>query len=577
MRVKVPLRQSTRAGFVWEKQPDPEMGSKGGKLREIIEVLDEVPPLPYETRKTITWLGNRLPYGLGHALRFSCPLPLLQGKPVRLPSRSAENKAVGQRSSPCYLAREKDRFKAYLEAIENEAGGCLILFPSRESLDSFHNFLPEKEKNRTCVWPVGGGEGLWKSWLAVRLGEVEIVLGTSGAIFAPVQNLSLIVVEEEADPGHQMPPFPRISGRTVAAKRAFYSGAGLILGGTSPSARVAMAMKPDCPDSPKGRVFFVKPYSGFRDESAPVPFLQEIPVSGKLLNETRRCLENGFHAFWLLDRKGYAGELRCKDCGRTITCKECGGRARWSLSSSKGVCQSCGKQLPWPDECPYCRSPMLEIRHPGLEMSHDRARESFRDFPVFLMADYNGLGKRAKRKLIGEIRRAPSILLGTRSLLGLSRELEIGLVGWLDADQESWKPDYGAKAEGFRLIWSSCWVGKNPDKRIVILQSRNPKKGWQVAIEAGFKYFWKNELYERKQLEFPPFSFLVEIFPDKDALSGLEKVLEKNGVEILTGDDTNSSIKIRVNDLEKFRRILSPYFGVKSLSRGYPRLSVDFE
>ena len=577
IRVSVPLRQATRVGFSWQGGSSGKDHFPSSRLREILSVIDETPPIPEDIWKILGWLGNRLPYGIGHAIRIACPAPLLKGQAVDLPGEKS-HRIKNPEQSFCYLPRETSRYGTYLELIDKMDGGGLILFPARDALLDFFNLIPDRVKPLSCVWPVGGGEKLWKTWLSVRRGEKRLVLGTSGAVFAPVHDLALVIVEEEADPGHQMPAFPRISARTVSAKRAAFSGAALVLGGTSPSSRVAMLSKVACPEAPRGRVFFVRPPSGLNPSPAILPFLQEIPLSEKLIGETRRTLGEKRHVLWLLDRKGYAGELHCADCGRAVNCGKCGGRPRWSLEKRAGECQACGTKTPWPDECPTCRSRLLEIRHPGLEMSYERALGFFgEEAAVLLLPEYAVIGKKSRRALLGHLREKPALLLGTRSLLSLCRTIDVGLVGWLDADTESWKPDYGARAEGFRLVWSSCWTGRNPDNRKVILQSRKPKRGWQVALEAGFSYFWERELEERRKLELPPFCFLLEISAKGKCLPILKSVLEREGLEILSGTQEEGSLQVKINELERIRGLMMPFFAVNSSSQEYPRLSLDFE
>ena len=577
IRVSVPLRKSKRIGFSCKEHETEKGHLSSSRLREIFSVIDEKPPLPDDIWRLLKWLGNRLPFGFGHAIRIACPSPLLKGLPVDFPETIAPAGRHPDQSF-VYLPRETSRHEAYIEAIRKMGGGGLILFPDREPLLEFFNALPVDEKSFSCVWPVGGGEKLWETWLSVRRGEKRLVLGTSGAVFAPVQDLSLVIVEEEADPGHQMPAFPRISARTVAAKRAAFSGASILLGGTSPSSRVAMVSGISCPEAPKGRVSFVKPSPGLVPAAEQLPFLQEIPISEKLVGETRRCLGEGRHVLWLLDRKGYAGELYCTDCGRTVACRKCSGRPRWSLEKLAGNCPTCGTKTPWPEECPSCRSRLLEIRHPGLEMSYKRAQDLFgEEAAVLLLTDYAGLGKKARRALLGKLKETPSLVLGTRSLLSLCRTIDVGLIGWLDADTESWKPDYSAKAEGFRIIWASCWTGKDPDSRRVILQSRKPKRGWQVALEAGFKYFWDRELSERQKLELPPYRFLFEVSASSAALLQIKEALEKEELEVLSGPQGDDSLQVKVGDLGKIKRSMAAFFAVNSTSQEYPRVSLDFE
>lgn len=577
LRVSIPLRQTKRVGFSWQGESPGKNRFPSSRLREITAVIDEKPPLPPDIWKLLGWLGNRLPFGIGHAIKISCPAALLKGQAVELPQAEAHLRR-NPAPSFCYLPREISRYEVYFEAIAKMDGGGLILFPDRESLQDFFSFLPDREKSFSCIWPVGGGERLWETWLSVRRGEKRLVLGTSGAAFAPIQDLSLVVVEEEADPGHQMPAFPRLSARTVASKRAAFSGASLLLGGSLPSSRVAMLSKLVCAEAPRGRVSFIRPSPGMNPLPDTLPFLQEIPISEKLIDESRRVLCGGRQVLWILDRKGYAGELRCTDCGRSVACRKCGGRPRWSLEKATGHCPTCGEDTAWPEECPTCRSRLLQIWHPGLEKCYERARSLFgEEASIILLPEYAALRKKARGALLGQLKTKPALLLGTRSLLSLCRKSDVGLIGWLDADTENWKQDYSAKAEGFRIVWSSCWIGKNPDSRQVILQSRKPKRGWQVALEAGFNYFWDRELAERRKLELPPFCFLLEVTAKGKIQSMLKEAFEREGLEVLSGTQGKDSLQIKVHDLEKIQRLLAPFFAVNSTSLELPHLSLDFE
>lgn len=577
-RVLVPLGHSRRVGFAWRGDLSGKQARANLRLKKVSSVLDEGPCLTPDLVEVLDWLGNRLPYGLGHVIRMACPAPLLKGQRVQLPEAGKWNPGKAMNTF-CYRPRFVSRQETYLEAILKAKAGCLLLFPDRDSLSSFFDFLPDERKALTCVWPLGGGTKLWEAWLAVRNGEKSIVMGTSGAVFAPVLDLSLVVVEEEADPSHQMPAFPRMSARTLASKRAALSGAVLVLGGTSPSSRVALLSGVNCREVPKGRVFFVKSQgakagSGLQTNSFP----QDIPVSRKLREETEKCLSEGRNAFWLLDRKGYATEIRCTECDRTVTCRNCDGKPRWSLDSWAGVCLDCGETIEWPEQCPGCRGRLLEVRHPGLERSFEQAKGVFGNrYPVSLLSDYSGLGKKARKDLARKFQAVPALLLGTRALLPLCRSMDVGLIGWLDVDIEGWKPDYAARAEGFRTVWLSCWTGNEPDSRKIVLQSRKPKQGWQRGLEAGFTFFWERELSERKTLGLPPFRHLSEIAGDSELLSMIRKTLEIDGLEVFSGTRTVESLQVKLEGLEKFRGLLAPFFTVKPGFQDYPKISLDFE
>ena len=578
LRVLVPLGKGLRTGFTWKSSAFLNATRTDKPLRNIYSVIDPTPCLTEDLWRTVQWLGAALPFGVGHVLKAACPSALLKGQKFSPAERPSSISRQAGAPSFCYFPRESDRFQRYTEAIEKNENGTLVLFPDRERLQSFYETLPAGLRENACVWPVGGGDRLWETWKAVRLLERKIVLGTSGSVFAPLGALSLVIVEEEADPGHQMPLFPRLSARSVAAKRASFSGASLILGGTFPSSRVYLTSGVNAPELPRGRVVFVKSPSPGRSGTPSFFSNQEIPLSRKLLDETRRCLNDGENALWLLDRKGYAGELRCLECGRTISCSRCGGRTRWHLEKKLGECLSCGEEIPWPEVCPFCRSRLVEARQLGLESTFQAALDHFRsEGPVFLLAEFASMGKKARKDLYRKLGQRAGILLGTRSLLGLCRNLDVGLIAWLDADTTDWKPDFGARAEGFRVIWESCWVGKNADKRKVLLQSRRPRQGWQIALEAGFQFFWNQELRERNELDLPPYSFLVEVSHRGEILKQIRDAMEQEGIEVLAGIRGADSIQVKVRDLGKLRKILEPFFSVNITSCTIPRLCVDFE
>lgn len=577
IRVSVPLGRTRRTGFSCGTSKLESDLPTPSRLREVISVIDVVPPLPADLWKLVQWLGGNLLFGVGHVLKTACPSPLLKGCRVDLADAAPIQRRGGSRSF-CYFPREKTRFDTYLDAIEKMEGGGLVLFPERGSLIDFFARLPDRMKTLSCLWPLGGGEKLWHDWLSVRRGEKRLVLGTSGAVFSPVQDLSLVIVEEEADPGHQMPSFPRISARTVAGHRASISGAAMVLGGTSPSSRVFMTSNAPCPETPRARIFFVRPPLPKEPSKGLLLKEKEIQVSRKLVEETDRSLREGRHALWLLDRKGYAGELRCTECGRNVACKRCGGRPRWHLDSGTGDCLACGAITQWPEVCPSCRSRLLEIRNPGLESIYQRAQDLFGEkSTVSLLDEFANLGKRARKSILKGAGDSLSLFIGTRAILSLCRMLDIGLVGWLDADTETWKPEYDAKADGFRIVWASCWMGKDPDSRKVVIQSRKPKTGWQVALEAGFAYFWARELQERKNLELPPTCFLLEISQKGRILQEIRNALENEGFEVFSGSPGTESLQVKVNGFERIRRVLAPFFAVKFNRQDYPRLSLDFE
>jgi primosomal protein N' (replication factor Y) len=298
-------------------------------------------------------------------------------------------------------------------------------------------------------------------------------------------------------------------------------------------------------------------------------------VSEPLVRETEAAISRGEWAIWILDRKGYAGEIICDECGAHLKCPRCGGTMRMESAGTR--CVLCGAEAHTPDECPNCSGRLLSARRPGLDALTALADSAIvSPVPILNAADAEGkAGLTAKG-------RASGLMLGTRAALSLCDDVPVGMVGWIDADGEARSEEHDARLRAFSLIWESCWRGISPEKRRVLVQTRRPGLDWQRGLEVGdegWRLFWRSELRDRAELSMPPFMPLVKMEGRASDIKGVTERASDLGFECWSPDDEGkkSTLWIRTKKLAELRRIIAPYFHIGRSRMGYPSVTVWHE
>ena len=157
-------------------------------------------------------------------------------------------------------------------------------------------------------------------------------------------------------------------------------------------------------------------------------------------------------------------------------------------------------------------------------------------------------------------------------------KLDIGVVGWIDADGEARASRHDARARAFGLIWESCWRGISPEERGVIVQSRRAGRDWQRGLSEGWGSFWRSEIEERRLFGMPPFVTLISIEANRADTEMISKKLDGcDAFEYWVGDEEDgkgSIIWVRTKRLSVLRSTLEPFFDIKKTRRGIPRITV---
>ncbi|MBQ0054902.1 MAG: hypothetical protein KBS54_02000, partial [Synergistaceae bacterium] len=559
VRVKVPLGKGMRVGIVVSEASDDSVE----ETKNIAAVIDDKPVISSELWETIKYFGANWFTGTGSAAKCLLPAAFFDGEETDF----SEAVKTNSKSTVKYFyePRDEKRYEQYISE-SGDFSGTLFLFPEVDAAKAFWKLLPEDKKAEGMLFPSSNPKKQWECWKSAKNGECRFVIGSPAAAFVPLKGLSRIVVDEEESGAWLTQKYPIYHLRSLLAVRARFAGAQLWLGGRFPSSKAA-AQNVQSGETQQKRIVFVD----LHDASAfELKGLKDgIAISRPLLRETIKARKAGKFALWLLDRKGFAGEIFCDECGEALHCKKCGGTLRWEAKKGKLVCLGCASETELPECCPVCGGRFLEGVRPGLEALYEKA------LPIL---QYCGVGE--VLLLDGKLPSAASLLekypsgaviIGTRKILSLASSLDCGMAGWADVDAEARGENYDAKERAFGLVWESVWRGKNPDERAVVVQSRMPGRGWQEGLKRGWGVFWKKELQCRREFEFPPFVPMLEIQMPKNSGRYFEEKLEQTELEFIEGKDSDNFF-VRTKKFAELRKILEPYYNIKNTRRGMPKV-----
>ena len=571
-RVIVPVGRSKRTGFVvsnLESIQDREISKEN--IREILSPIDEEVLVPLDLWKLSEWAGRNFLCGRGEILKVIFPTPLIRGEEIA-PTPEAERQVLpGHSTRTCFIPEDKRRYENYISEMEASRTGGMVIFPEYSQARNFFESLPQEVKEKWKLWPKGGQKKNWEAWLEARSGTVRGIVGSLSASFAPLPGMDLVIIEDESNWAYRQIQYPYLNIRSLLAQRAKLLHARLIVGGRVPSSRVFSTLKPSSEgNTPRKRLFMVD----MHDMPQPRISGVELPfrISQRMLQETDKTLKDGKVALWILDRKGYAGDIFCGDCGFSLNCPKCGNIMSWREISKELICSLCGENMPLPRSCPNCGGTLLKGKRPGLEALSELAVNLLNtDLPVIGWHADDPRGEKARRERIGKIS-AGGLVTGSRNALVLCDQLSIGTICWIDADLEALSSGFESNFKAYSMIWESCFRGLLPEERTVVLQSRYPGKKWQKGLIAGWDFFWQDELKERKEFELPPYCYLIEFFMKEPLKSEVEASLEKKGYEVMDPGVPGSSLWIKVRDLKALKRDLEPFYGISRSRKGFPEL-----
>lgn len=353
-------------------------------------------------------------------------------------------------------------------------------------------------------------------WHAIRRGKARIAIGPRSALFAPVQQLGLIIVDEEHDASYKQENSPRYHGRDLAVLRAKMEGASIVLGSATPSLEslynaqtgkyrlLRMDHRADGQKLPLTRVL------DMRTEAKDKRFL------GILSERLRMAIDDRLHkkeqTILMLNRRGFARAIQCPDCGHTISCEHCSLPLTYHATENRLICHICGFRAMVPSRCPECGSDKILMEGYGTQKVESILRRAFPHARLQRVDADVASRKNALRDILSDFRaHRIDILLGTQMI---SKGLDfpgVTLVGVLNADLGLCLPDPRAAERTFQLLTQVAGrAGRGDIDGEVIIQTHTPHApAIQYARRHDTDGFAENELALRQQFQFPPFTHLA--------------------------------------------------------------------
>jgi primosomal protein N' (replication factor Y) len=414
--------------------------------------------------------------------------------------------------------------------------GRLVRARFGETVAVLHSGLPDVERAR--------------EWWRVRHGQASIVVGTRSAVFAPLENLGLIIVDEEQETSYKQEETPRYNGRDVAVYRARLEGAVALLGSATPSLETyhnarsgkyqLLELTSRVENRPLADVRVVDLREEFRQQH------KAAPVSESLRAAIALRLEEKTQAMVLINRRGYSWSLLCRSCGAFVQCENCSIALTYHKSRQRLECHYCGYAIRPPKKCPKCNGEYMYFVGDGAERVEEYLREKFPSARIARLDRDTVRTKREYQQVLGAFADGElDILVGTQMVAKGHDFQRVTLVGVVAADLALGRPDFRAAERTFQLLTQVAGrAGRGELAGEVLVETYYPEHyAIQLAVQQDYVSFYEKEAHFRRMLHYPPFTALASVLVrDRKienairwsrALAGYFAPFENRGVKIL--------------------------------------------
>ena len=347
----------------------------------------------------------------------------------------------------------------------------------------------------------------YDEWARMRAGEARLCVGPRSAIFAPMADLGLVVIDEEHDGSYKQEGDPRYDARVVAERRATAAGAVLLAGSATPRPESLHAYERiELPERVDGRAL------------PPVEIVGMAGTEGALHERTRQALDQvrraGEKAIVLLNRRGWSNFLSCRVCARTWECPDCDVTLVLHQAAREVACHHCGHRERVPEACPDCGSVSVARHGVGTEQLERELEVLVAPLPVFRLDADAATGDGGIAALLRRFERAPAgVLVGTQMVAKGHDFPDVTLGVVVDADSTLRFPDFRAEERTFALVAQLAGrSGRGPRGGRVVVQALDPEaRALRYAAAHDADGFLAGELERRRALRYPPFGQLVRV------------------------------------------------------------------
>ena len=493
--------------------------------------------------------------------------------------------------------------EVYMEVIEhylNMGKTSIVLVPEISLTPQMIERFERRFGKRIAAIHSGLSDGeKYDEYRRIARGEASIVIGARSAVFAPLDNIGIIIIDEEhSDSYKQSDPSPRYHARDIAILRSKYHKCSVLLGSATPSlesmarARKGVYKLLSLPHRVNGKELPVVNIIDMNKEIRKV----KGHFSLELVDAIRSRLEKNEQVILLLNRRGYSSFVTCKNCGYTFKCPNCDITLTYHKSSNTLRCHYCGHGEKVFDTCPECKEKALNNLGVGTQKIEEELNKLFPESKILRM-DYDTTSKKGMHeKMIESFRNHEyDILLGTQMVAKGLDFSNVTLVGVINADTSLNIPDFRSSENTFSLLSQVAGrSGRASKTGSVIIQTFNPEH-YAINLCRNHDYlsFYKQEMMIRRQLKYPPYYYICNIrVSGKDASYILGEALKiKNSLErnlvstIILGPSSSSLFKMnnvfRYNIILKYKKEDNLYLILSKviehyLSNNKIKIDVDF-
>ena len=543
--VKVPFSKgdTKRRGFGFEIMDDCDLDES--KLKEISETEDDI-SLSEEMIETAIWMRQR--YGIKYLDAVNCfiprgkaakkgkeknPLSDTEGERQDIDNLTDEQKAACEEINAAIDSGLQTNFllkgvtgsgktEVYMQAAARaiSKGKTVIMLLPEIALTKqiTERFIGRFGKGSCAILHSHlTGRERFDEWSRVRSGEAKIVIGARMAVFAPLENIGLIILDEEHESTYKSDMTPKYETVDIAFKRLMHYSGVLLLGSATPSVVSYQRAK-------EGIYKLIEMNTRYNAVELPemsiVDMRQELRkgnrsiFSDKLYQSMEEHLESGEQVILFLNRRGYSSSISCKDCGNTLMCPDCGISLTYHKKENAAVCHYCGRHFDIPKECPECSSKFIKFIGVGTEQVEEFVKKEFKDYETERFDLDTAKNSREVSAILNRFASGKTkILVGTQLVAKGLDFRNVGLACVVSADTTLNIPDYRSAERTFQLITQVAGrAGRGLKKGEVIIQTYNPES---LAITAASKYdyegFFAEEVGFRKLMKYPPFSDLIQV------------------------------------------------------------------
>lgn len=354
-------------------------------------------------------------------------------------------------------------------------------------------------------------------WRRILCGDAKIVVGARSAIFAPIQNVGVIIVDEEHETSYISESNPRYNAIDVAKFRKNYNNCPLVLASATPnisSYNKALLGEYKLVELPE------------RVNGKPMPKIQIVDMLSEIRNgnttmfsrvlrdELEKCVKDKKQAMLFVNRRGYSSFLRCTDCGYVAKCNDCDVTLVYHKEEQKLKCHYCGKRYRVLTKCPECGSTAIREGAVGTEQVVSMLKELYPNVAILRMDNDTTRTKNAYQEILTKFGQTkPAFLVGTQMIAKGHDFADVTVVGIVDADQSLYHSDFRSTEKTFELITQmSGRAGRAESEGKVILQTYVPRHyAYRFIANYDYKSFFEKELNIRKATNFPPFTKIIRL------------------------------------------------------------------